>query len=173
MRKCLFLFMCAGMVTSVFAGTWTRVFDAAMPDVVKMDGILVKATNVGPAADVQPVTVKGIPFDTDTGNISGGNIFGTNLPDGKYHTDPNDADLFNLLNTWKRDTTYSNPHIMLEFNGLEVGMQHRLQMFTGWSWKWARYRAVGPGGEAQKVEYKSGSNVKGVNVLEYVWTPDT
>lgn len=173
MKKYLFLIVCMGMIMPAFAGSWTLVKDATMPDIVKTDGVLIKASNAGIFTDIQPVTVSGIPFDTDNTNIGGGvGLGGGNLEGGRYYKDPNEPDLFNLLNTWKRDTNYSTD-VTLEFNGLAVGMEHRLQMFTGWGWGWSRYRVVGAEGEPVKVEYKNGDNKTGVNVVEYIWTPTT
>ncbi|MEN8127319.1 MAG: glycosyl hydrolase [Planctomycetota bacterium] len=153
-------------VTAVsHAGTWTvrrNVAAADVPAALLTGGTLVKASNLGGGG---AVTIGGVAFDANTGNVVGASNAATAYYSGA------DADLTALLNTQARTYSTTTP-ATISFTGLTVGKEYRMQMVTGWAWGWLKYRLTGAQGQTVNLNWKDGDDNPGINIATYIWTAD-
>lgn len=139
------------------------------------NGVVVKASNVGPAgsgttANIVPVTISGISFDTDLSNIpeitNGLSVnSGTNFYSG---TDPNVA---NMLDTWLELDSWATPaSSTLTFPGLLIGHTYELQALLGFGWSYSAFNLYGAYGEYAYFADDDTADDGSIGKATYTWT---
>jgi hypothetical protein len=162
-------------------GTWSVAYVVNPETVWVKNGVVVKATNLGPASggtiNAQPVTVAGITFDTDMSNIALGGGPGSGIVPGSspavyYYTGAN-ASVSNMVNTW--DDAYrwwsgdAGQNVYINFSALNVGDNYELQLLVGFPWDHDGMNLYGPAAEYQYFASAAGQG-KACGMATFTWT---
>jgi hypothetical protein len=151
------------------------------------NGIVVKASNVGPTnsstpPNIEAVGIAGITFDMDLANIpnvtnglpatSGSNyITATNVvagPDFYAITDPN---VLNMFETWLEFDTWVSPNSCnLNFSGLTIGHTYEFQAMLGFGWSYSAFNLNGARGEYAYFSDTDTLGNSGIGKVTYTWT---
>jgi hypothetical protein len=167
-------------------GTWSFLLPADPIETWSNNGVVVKASNLGPAGIVQPVTVASINFDTNLSNVitggDGNNWNSGYIPENPevaeyYYTGP-DFSVSNLVNTfaWVHEWWTGDPdeYLGINFTNLVAGHNYQFQLMVGFPWDGDGINVYG-GDAANTYEYWASGDGQGTNVgiATFTWSATT
>ncbi|OXU15382.1 glycosyl hydrolase [Sedimentisphaera salicampi] len=168
---CILITLAAGISANALqASTFFKSNDLIIPDQIQTTGELTAAVNCGNSAN--PVTIAGISFSTDTGNItSGGGDFENATKYTASLSDPSDPNGLNFVSTGIKSGW--NGFIEIALSELEPGETYRLQAITGPSWSWCGQELILPVDEDSSGQLDStflnGSTGATADLLGGIW----
>jgi hypothetical protein len=124
-------------------GTWNFAFSVNPETCWSNNGVVVKASNLGPIGVVQPVNVDGITFDTNLSNVTFAGDYGNGvIPENpaitQFYYAGTNSSVSNLVNSWAHmhEWYYEDAaqNLYINVTNLVVGHDYQFQLMIGFPW---------------------------------------
>lgn len=161
-------------------GTWIENIPVNPATAWLTNGVVVRASNLGPMGTVQPVNVEGINFDTNLSNVvtgGDGSDYGSGSIPGQsasqYYYSGSDLSVSNLVNTWAHVhqwwDTDPDQNVYINFTNLVLGHTYQFQLLIGIPWDYNGVNLYGADGEYLFFYAGSGQGTN-VGMATFTWT---
>ncbi len=162
-------------------GTWSSSLPVNPATAWLTNGIVIKASNLGPMGSIRPEAVSGITFDTNLSNVAtggDGNDWGSgyipqNPPITQYYYSGSSTSVSNLVNTWAWAHRWydgdPDENVYINFTNLISGHSYQLQLMIGMPWYYDAVNLYGPDGEYLYFATPAGQGTN-VGMATFTWT---